>query len=442
MQTLLVSCEQMLDVESPTNQISKEEVFNDVQTANAALAGLYANLWERSMLSGQLTTPYLSTYTDDLDCFATTETNGVLALFQNQQIDTNSEVYNVWSATYQQIYAANLIIEGAQHSQALPAQEKNRITGEALLIRSILLLYLQQIYGDIPYPISTDYKINQILGKASEQQALQNLEADLNQSISFLSDDYRNSERIYPNRKVAQLLLAKVYLLEKRYLQAEQLLKLILQSPQYQFQGDITKVFTKTGTHILWQLKPKNPTDPTKEATLYYFTAVPSLYTLSADLIASFSMTDLRKQNWITPVVVNGKTFYRSEKYKARSNNTSEYSVVFRLEEVYLNLAEALTQQGKIDEALPYLNATRQRANLSGIGMPVSQDSIFSEIALENRREFFTEMGHRFFDLKRMDRLSILKNTKPNWKDYHRIWPLPQKDLLANPNLNPQNTGY
>ena len=73
---------------------------------------------------------------------------------------------------------------------------------------------------------------------------------------------------------------------------------------------------------------------------------------------------------------------------------------------------------------------------------PLSKDDLLTEIALENRKEFFAEMGHRFFDLKRMNRLQNLQAVKTNWKAYHQFWPIPQKELLLNKNLNPQNAGY
>ncbi len=91
--TFLLSCEQMLEVETPSNQIGKDKVFADVQTANAALAGLYAGLRDNSPLSGEALGPFLGVYTDDLDSYALTDTNGVLALYHNQQTETNSTVY-------------------------------------------------------------------------------------------------------------------------------------------------------------------------------------------------------------------------------------------------------------------------------------------------------------------------------------------------------------
>ncbi|WP_313239758.1 RagB/SusD family nutrient uptake outer membrane protein, partial [Sphingobacterium multivorum] len=323
------------------------------------------------------------------------------------------------------------------------ASEKQRIKGEALLVRSILFFYLQQIFGDIPYPTSTDYQINQSLSKIPSSEVLTRLENDLSSSISLLSDSYRSTERIIPNRKVGELMLAKIYMLQSRWNNAETLLRTITQSSLYQFENDLSKVFTKTGGHILWQLKPKNSGDATQEVIAYYFTgAAPSNYALSQNLVNTFTVGDQRKNQWMATVTVAQNTWYRPAKYKTLTNNTTEYSVIFRLEEVYLLLAESLAEQDKLAEALPLLNATRQRATLPVLSMPISKQSLLNEILLEDRKEFFTEMGHRFLDLKRMNRLDDLLPIKSNWKNYHSLWPLPQKELLLNPNLNPQNTGY
>jgi hypothetical protein len=438
-----ISCEKLVEVEIPNNQITTAQVFEDSQTANAALAGLYAGLWNNSPISGDQVGKLLGSYTDDLDCYAATATNGIFDIYKNQQIDNNPTIYTFWSTAYQQIYVANAIIEGAENSLALSLDEKNRIKGEALLARSVLYFYLQQVFGDIPYPVNTDYQVNQSLGKTPSTAVLTKLENDLMQSIMKLKDEYRNSERIFPNKKVAQLMLAKIYMSEHRWGDAELLLREISQSPLYQFESNITKVFQKSGTHILWQLKPKNSGDATKEASTYYFVnAAPSNYALSPNLVSSFSGTDLRKSNWMTTVTFNGTTWYRTDKYKNRTNNTTEYSILFRLDEVYLLLAEALVQQNRITEAIPYVNATRQRAGLALLTASITQGELVDEILLENRKEFFTEMGHRFIDLKRIDRLPTLIPVKPNWKEYHKLWPLPQKELLLNSNLNPQNNGY
>lgn len=437
------SCEKMVEADLPANQISSSVVFNDIQTADAALAAVYAGLWNNSPLSGDRLGSLAGIYTDDLDFFALTATDGTYEFFSNSVIPANSMNYGVWSSAYQLIYSCNAVIEGAAASTVLSATDRSRIVSEAVLIRSVLFFYLNRLYGDIPYPVSTDYTVNRTLARVPSENVLQKLEVDLLIALEGLGDTYRHAERVYPNRKVAQLMLAKVYMEQQEWSKAEPILTSVTAAGLYSFQNDINKVFRKGGSHILWQLKPRSTNEATKESYTYYFAGMPPYnYALSSTLMSSFPAGDLRKQHWTAPVTVAGNTWYRAAKYRNISNNTDEYSVVFRLEEVYLLLAESLANQNKIPQALPYVNATRQRAGLTALNTSITKDQLLNEILDEERREFFTEMGHRFLDLKRHSKLGLLAAVKPNWKPYHQMWPVPEKELLLNPNLNPQNPGY
>jgi hypothetical protein len=71
-----------------------------------------------------------------------------------------------------------------------------------------------------------------------------------------------------------------------------------------------------------------------------------------------------------------------------------------RYAEVLLLLAEALDEQGKSDEALPYLNAVRDRADLDDIISTANlRDIIFNE-----RRVEFAFENKRWLDLVRTGR--------------------------------------
>lgn len=439
----VVSCERMLEAEPPVNQMTTEQVFETVQTANAALAGLYSGLWDNSPLAGNQTGRNLGVYTDDLDFYGTTTSSGFLEMYENTLIDSNPTIYTYWTNAYQKIYMANAIIEGVENSVSIPTSDRQRIKAEAVIVRSLLFLYLQQIYGDIPYPVTTNYMINQTISKTPAEEVLMRITMDLDEIMPMISDTYRSTERIFPNKKVAQLVLAHTYMLQHKYGEAEVLYKQIRSSALYQFQNDLTKVFDKSGNHILWQLKPRNTGEATKEVMSYYFAnSAPPTVALTKNLVDALTNGDLRKQHWISAVTVGTNTWYRPNKYRNTSNNATEYSILFRLEEVNLMLAEALTRQSKVSEAVPLVNTVKQRAGIPLLPTTISQTALLDEILLESRKEFFTEMGHRFFDLKRHQKLDQLSAVKPNWKSYHSLWPIPQKELLLNAQLNPQNNGY
>lgn len=442
---LLVSCENLLEVDVPVSQTPSSLVFESTETADAALSHLYTEMQAYSLLNGGQggAGALLGSYTDDLINYDNYSQNGDMDIYENVQGASNISIKSFWTQAYSEIYTANAIITGIEKSVGINEGDRRRIKGEALFVRTLIYYYLNQLFGDIPYTVTTDYTYNQSVKKTSSAEVQEKIQEDLYMAVALLNDEYRNPERIYPNRKTAELLLATVLMTRYQYGAAEALLRGVIDSPLYQWQPDVRETFKKTGSHILWQLKPLYASAATNEALLYYFeSSVPTLYSLSGDLISSFSAGDLRKQWWTTGITVEQTTYYRPGKYTRLFDNTDEYSIVFRLEEAYLLLAEALAQQGKLSEAMPYLNAVKEKAGVSPAAPTLTKEQLLDEILAENRKEFFTERGIRFTTLKRLGRLTDLVMHKPQWKPHHELWPLPFSELSLNPNLNPQNNGY
>jgi len=104
--------------------------------------------------------------------------------------------------------------------------------------------------------------------------------------------------------------------------------------------------------------------------------------------------------------------------------------------------AEALMQLNIFDKAMDDLNKIRNRAGLSEL-TGLDKTGLEAAILHERKYELFTEFGHRWFDLKRFQKAGeVLGPIKSNWNPDHLLFPLPLEELLANPNLKPQNDGY
>lgn len=438
------SCKQLIDVDDPIDQISATQVFQDKNTAYAALDHVYAELQTNSLFSGGSSGAgaLLGSYADDLVLYSPPYGAPSSDVYLNQILSDNSIVKTVWANGYNEIYMTNALIEGVQNS-SIADSDKKQIVGEALVIRTMVYLQLMQIFGEIPYTTTTDYTYNQQLHKTNEAAMLQLLETDLNQAIIHLPDTNRSLSRIYVNKKIAQLLLGNIYQLEKNWAKVEQICQAIISDADYSFEFDINKVFKKGGKHILFQLKTLYAGAPTPEIGVFYFSSVPPLnYVVSPQLVNSFSGNDLRLKYWMSKIENNGLVFYRNDKYRNVVTNNDEYSVVYRLENVYFMLAESLANQDRVSEAVPYINKIRQRAGIVLLDGNLSKEAFLNELLVEKRKEFFAEQGQRFFDLKRLGLLDLLKQSKPNWKEFHQRWPIPLSEILLNTNLNPQNPNY
>ena len=158
---------------------------------------------------------------------------------------------------------------------------------------------------------------------------------------------------------------------------------------------------------------------------------------------------------------------YRKFVYEGASETTNrEYGPIdqplIRYADVVLLLAEALNEQGKTEEAIPYVNSVRKRAgaallNSNEFTKVKGQDDMRNRIRNERRWEFVIE-GVNFFDEMRWHTLKETKfnggtncGTKaatgeivfPNiWSgDYMYKWPIPSAECERNGNLE-QNEGW
>jgi hypothetical protein len=446
---MLNACDSFVDVDLPKSQLTNVTVFEDYATANAALIDIYANIRDKGMLTGTGLgiSNQLGNYADEITS-TQNPNNPSLNFYNNSLLPSNTSVSGYWNITYNQIYAANAVIEGVAASKNLSAEQRKLLTGEALFIRALLHFYLVNIFGDVPYITQTDYKKNSTVSRTPTPEVYQNTIIDLQNAIADLSDPATSSdmERVRVNKSTAQTLLARVYLYNKSYPEAANMASAVLnQEGLYGLEQNIAKVFLIGSKETIWQLQSGNAGVNAAEASFFTFTSgPPPLVSLSDNLVNSFASNDLRKSNWIKTISKGTNSWYHAYKYKENKSTSvsKEYSIVFRLAEQYLIRAEARAQQGDLIGAKEDLNKIRQRAGLSDTSA-LSQQGILDAILQERRWELFTERGQRFFDLKRTGKLdSTLTGSKLGWNTTDSLFPIPESELSANPNLRPQNPGY
>ncbi|WP_374173173.1 RagB/SusD family nutrient uptake outer membrane protein [Flavobacterium tructae] len=439
------SCDSFVDVDLPKSQLTNKVIFEDYNTANAALADVYAKIRDSGILTGTLTglSVQLGCYTDELDLYDTSS-DATFAFYTNSVLPSNSNLSLFWNNSYNQIYASNAILEGIQASN-LSMQEKSQLQGEALFIRGLLHFYLLQLFGNIPYIETTDYKVNSIVARMSSGEVYKHIIDDLKMAEGLLPASYQTLERVRPNSFAVKALLARVYLYKGAWVDCEKMATAVIgNNTLYQFENDLDKVFFKVSTEAIWQFIPSLTGKNTDEGTIFIFdSGVPPLVALGESLVNSFAVNDLRKTHWIGQVSNETGTWYYPYKYKeSQSGGTSkEYSMVMRLTEQYLIRAEARAELENLSKAKEDLNKIRNRAGLFNTHAN-SKEELLQAILQERKKELFTEYGHRFFDLKRTGKINTALSIKPGWNTTDNLLPIPESELILNPNLRPQNPGY
>lgn len=445
MALFLVSCENYLEIQPPTNQLTGTVVFEDAATVNAAFSHIYSTMRETAFTNGTITgiSYLMGHYTDELELYANFP--GVRTYSNNNVLPTDSSIKQLWNTGYSLVYASNSILEGVQASSSLSEEEKDRFLGEAYFLRGFVHFYLVNLFGAVPYINSTDYSANREVFRLDEAEIYQRIVEDVLKAKDLLSKTDNSLANLRPNYWVATTLLARLYLYRQEWQLALNEALDVISNGNYTLNTDLGQVFLKGSPETIWQLDTGIPGNNTNEARTFVITAgPPSNSVLSEHLLNGFETGDARFDEWVGNVSDGSETWFFPYKYKLNTptTNTEEHSILLRLAELYLTVAEAQAQLGNLSKASEYLNAIRSRAQLPPI-TTMAKDGLLEAIYKERRIEFFTEQGHRFFDLKRTKRATAeLSPIKPNWGSTDILFPIPEAELILNPNLLPQNEGY
>lgn len=457
----IISCKNTVEVPEPVTGLVANDVFTNNSTAAAALTGIYSTMMSSAgIVDGPPDISFAAGLSAD-------ELRSYSSDFTLDQLYSNSLSQNtsllIWSQYYNLIYAANSAINGLSTSTGVTLSVKNQLTGEAEFIRALLYFYLTNLYGDVPLITSTNYQLNAVAARTSQSQVYKQIIADLLDAQKLLNSNFlagdistTSTERIRPTTWAATALLARVYLYQKQWSDAQaQSTKLINNNSLFALDS-LNGVFIANSTEAIWQLHPVIPGYNTFDGYYFILTGAAGLNqptSLSNYLLSAFEPGDKRRTDWIDSIIVNNQTYFYPYKYKVGQYGSpvSEYLMVLRLSEQYLIRAEAEANgaTGGLTAAVVDLNKIRNRAGLPNYSKATDSQSLLNAIYHERQVELFTEWGHRWLDLKRTGLVSSVLGSPGNvcnakggtWNPDWALYPIPQTDILLDKNLS-QNPGY
>lgn len=473
LQLLFSGCSKMLDVDQPVNKISESAIYTTDATAIAVLTDLYANMSSSSFDGGGFIgiPAFTGLSADELLMYTIASHQVALRTHYMNDLSANIRTNQgntpaFWSGSYNAIYVANAAMEGLNAATTLTPAVKQQLLGEALFMRAFRHFFLVNLFGDIPVVLTTNYKVNSTLPRLPKEQVYRQIIADLKEAQSLLSVRYlganlqsTSQERVRPNVWSATALLAKAYLYAGDNPNAEiEATKVIEHTALFNVAGvPLSQLFLKNGPETIWALQSVfgGYTTNTIEGRYFKLTEFPEsewILTLSPHIAEEFETGDERRNEWVSSLPFNGKTYYYASKYKYGLENeeNKEYSIQLRIGEQYLIRAEARARQQKItgaNSAASDLDFIRNRAGLPAT-TATTEPQMMEAILAERRSELFTEGGNRWFDLQRFGKIDeVMEVVTPEkggvWASYKALAPIPQQELDRNPSLRGhQNTGY
>lgn len=465
-------CAKFVELDPPVNSISDATAYTTNATATSVITAILYNMTVNTDFVHGVSGVGLLTGmgSDELKYYQASQAN--LEFARNSLLADNSYVLSIWVRCYKLIYAANAAIEGVTASPTISEPVKRQLTGEAKFLRAFCYFYLVNLYGDVPVPVTTDYKLNITLPRKPVQDVYQQIIQDLKDAQALLENEYLSAtnavtaDRVRPNKFAATALLARAYLYAGDWANAESsATEVINQTGTYKLEENMNETFLVRSKEAIWQLglAANGSGINTWDGNILIIRTSPvtgypglALSASQMDVLAG----DKRQASWTDLFAADGTTYPYPFKYKvyqaAGNSPTTEHTMVLRLAEQYLIRAEARAMQGRIsgtDGGVADINAVRSRAEQTGVSATTLPEFMLA-LERERRLELFTEMGHRWFDIKRWKGFSNTAITRADeimpaiaaakggvWKPEYKLWPIPASELNVNVNLTP-NPGY
>lgn len=443
----LASCRKAIAVDPPDNTLVADQVFADSSGATAAVLGIYTNMMNYSTQfkfgNGGLGL-FLGLSADELS--TTTMDPGELELYNNS-ISPMNNMHNasLWQQAYQLIHQVNVCIEQLNKSAYLSATLQSQLLGEAKCLRAFCYLQLQNIYGEVPLVLTSDYRENAVMPRSDDMNIIKQIELDLDQAEALTVE--KLDQRLRISRGAVQALKARFYLYQGNWAEAEKFAGAVIDNPKFELQASFENIFKLNSAESIWQLQPVMQAFETLDGFLYvpYLPDIIPSYVVANTFIAQFEENDLRKTFYFNKNTVGGVDYFYPYKYRNGYSGwqgaPGEGVTIIRLAEMYLIRAEARLNQNNTEGAIADLNIIHMRAGLPEV-VTTSNESTMDAIIKERQKELCFEWGHRWFDLKRWKKLdSVLAPLKPQWKTTASLFPVPEFERTNNPYLT-QNEGY
>ena len=414
---LTASCQKETLDQAPQASLSAAGAIKDAPTVNAATLGIYSG-FQSGNYWGLRYFAFADLYADNMDHKGTFPSFS--AIYNVAILPDNTEVVAMWNSMYSTINRANTVI-AAVPGIADPTLDKDKALAEARVLRANVYFDLIRYWGGsntgfnkaggvgvplILTPTLTEADASP-KARATEAAVMAQVIADLDFAIGVSTFGNTNTTgRVGKN--YAKALRARVALYLDDYPTALTYSNELIASGTYTLTPGATyrDIWANKNTkESLWEIQYE-PTNSNSIAFFYYTTANGGRNEIatSSSLNAAHEAGDLRKAINATTTGSGSATNLKTLKY-TRVGTGDDNVVMFRLSELYLIRAEARAQIGTdLAGALADVNVVRARAGLAASASATTAD-LMNDILKERRIELAHE-GHRFFDLKRTNRLA------------------------------------
>lgn len=397
-------------------------------------------------------------------------------------IPTEGNLSRWWNTLYEGVKRANVVIEKVP-TIAMDETLRARYVGEAKFLRALFYFDLVRAWGGVPLITSTTPALG--LERSTKEEVYALIKEDLLAAIDGLPDKtgYTNLETGRVTRDAAKGMLAKVYLFESDFVNAEKYALEVINSGLYSLETNFERANNELGEfgpESLFEIgamrfedvnnggnqyanvqgvrgspnrgwgfnRPTldlqdsfEPNDPRLEATVIYLGEVLDGVTIIGDGATPDETTVAG--NVVEVECYNQKVWTPGNNVPTQWGHNRR---ILRYADVLLMAAEALNENNKPAEAVALVNQIRARAR-NGVGGVLPDRVVTDKATLRNqifdeRRHELAMEGHRFWDLVRTNRATAVLGPLGFVAGKHELLPIPQTEIDLTQKKITQNPGW
>lgn len=469
---LLSGCHDSFLEEKVYSNITPLNFYKTEQDAKAALASVYnamrnGNSFQRQVIlaaeyPGEATWPNNSgeAWRTEMDQFTWTV--------------SSTGFYQIWSQSYVLINRANTVLTYIDNIDFTTSGLKEQIIGETRFLRGIAYLYLIRFFENVPLKTEENMSEIEVTNVGTSDAVWSLIFSDFEYAKNNLKPKYTGKDVGRTTAGAAQAMLTKAYIsyAGKPWYKSEYWSKAAQEAKScidngaygYDLEADYERVFlleNEHGSEYIFSVEYESYMGqgwdwPTfcgiRSGDQIKLDGWSSL-TVEEDFFESMAITDKRREKTFVlsyTGVNNPDILYtypgniqipHYNKYVDRTdigNGTGDYALnhyITRFPDLLLMHSEAENEaNGPSENALYGINRVRARAGLPLLKASDYTKETLREAIFQERLWELCQEGHVWFDMKRMN-LMAKRIKKYKIEEKHYVFPIPQNELDANPNL-------
>lgn len=466
-------------IEKPKDLLTIDNFYKSDADVRSAIAAVYRPLSDLGLFGTAMKSALIMAADDGR--VGPREVNA--AIIAASSLEWNSTTPRVthqpWAGWYDIVTKSNTLIETLPAANNISETVKSQVIGEAKFLRALGYFYLVRLWGDVPLVLTAAQQVG-LPSRTPKAEVFAQIIKDATEAEAALPLSWPTSEKGRAPKGAAQTLLSDVYLWRSsaegtdEWQLAADAAKRVMDSNVYQLVPDFLQAFRPRSQFRSEEIFAAQATGvangpEVRAADMFYpqemgansaggfAAALPVPWSYNAWAAGDYrrEVTYFTSGRTTAGVLVTFEPHIYKYRPTTRPGPQDTNWPIYRYAEVLLFYAEAVNELNRPAEAVTYLNMIRARAR-RGTGAEnraqpadysgaLTQAMVRDTIIDERRKETVFE-GDRWFDIIRrgseyflaaLARDPTATGAAPN----KMLWPIPQTELNANPNLE-QNPGY